>query len=199
MCMHLCDSNYVLFNIKFKSILNFRFLTKKMVVNEIKRAASNPPENLRHDDVKIPRNISTDSVAQTKELAPTCKAEVVTRLSTWLEEKTEDIAIKKHSLEARVFPGTGRGLGTNKSVKQGDLVLEMPESLIVSTSSARNTALAPVLQKFFPIKQEASPVKINHDRLTAHQVLCMVLLHERHLGEKSTIEPFINSLPPSLR
>ena len=138
-----------------------------------KRDADPPTSELRRDSIKKPplvrKSSSHESVKQTGDSAPRCRAEVLTKLETWLEEKTEDAAIEKHALEARVFPGTGRGLGTSKSVKNGDLVLEMPESLIVSTRSAQKTALAPVLNMFYKAQTAASSTTPSSSTATNRQ------------------------------
>ena len=121
--------------------------------------------------------------------------------------KVEDICSKGNKI---LFVGTKRS--ASKTVKEGDLVLEMPESLIVSTRSAQKSALAPVLSLFYKpsalaassSKSPASNASVKRQStgelehsLTSHEVLCMILIHERFLGDKSSIAPFIASLPPS--
>ncbi|XP_053292564.1 SET domain-containing protein 4 [Pleuronectes platessa] len=87
-------------------------------------------------------------------------------------------------LQPALFTDTGRGLQTLRTIKPGQLVISLPESCLLTTSTVLISDLGPFIKSW---KQRLSPLV----------ALCAFLVCERHRGEASHWFPYISVLPPS--
>ncbi|XP_059179881.1 SET domain-containing protein 4 [Centropristis striata] len=85
-------------------------------------------------------------------------------------------------LQPALFTDTGRGLQALNSIKPGQLVISLPESCLLTTSTVLNSYLGPYIKNW---KTRLSPLL----------ALCVFLLCERHRGEASDWFPYIDVLP----
>ena len=84
------------------------------------------------------------------------------------------------------FPLTGRGLMTCKKLKMGDILISVPETMLITTKKAQESEIGELL-----IKRQAK------SRLSAVHILCAFLLNEKYRGERSFWHPYITTLPRS--
>ncbi|KAG8518555.1 SET domain-containing protein 4, partial [Galemys pyrenaicus] len=115
-------------------------------------------------------------------------------LKKWLKDrKFEDTNL----IPAR-FPGTGRGLKSKASLqalrpfpsaelcllfgKEGQMVIALPESCLLTTDTVLRSPLGPYLAKWQP---PPSPLL----------ALCTFLVSERHAGDRSLWKPYLDILP----
>lgn len=96
--------------------------------------------------------------------------------------KTNRISFGK--LRPAYFPKTGRGLITCKTLNGGDLVISVPEEMLITTKTAEQSEIGKQLLKL-------------HVKLNPLLVLCVFILHEKHRGKKSFWSPYISTLPRS--
>ena len=89
-------------------------------------------------------------------------------------------------LRPAYFPQTGRGLMTCKKLFSGDLVISVPEKMLITTKTAERSEIVKALIKLQP----------KHS-LTANQILCVFILYEKFRGESSFWYPYISTLPRS--
>ncbi|XP_026210330.1 SET domain-containing protein 4 [Anabas testudineus] len=85
-------------------------------------------------------------------------------------------------LQPAHFTDTGRGLQTLRTVKPGQLVISLPESCLLTTSTVLDSYLGQYIKSWKPC---VSPLLS----------LCVFLVCERHWGQSSDWFPYINVLP----
>lgn len=85
-------------------------------------------------------------------------------------------------LKPHVFETTGRGLMTLEQVQANNVVLKIPKSLLITTTTVSQSSIG----KLFSQKS-----------YTAQCVLATYLIHQRHLGVESFWKPYLDSLPLS--
>ncbi|KAM9726717.1 SET domain-containing protein 4 [Menidia menidia] len=87
-------------------------------------------------------------------------------------------------LQPALFRDTGRGLKTLQTIKPGDLIISLPESCLITTSTVLDSYLGQFIKSWRP-------------RLSPLLVLCVFLVCERHRGGASPWFPYIDLLPPA--
>nr|XP_046257224.1 SET domain-containing protein 4 isoform X3 [Scatophagus argus] len=87
-------------------------------------------------------------------------------------------------LQPVLFTDTGRGLQALKTIKPGQLLISLPESCLLTTSTVLDGYLGPYVERWKP-------------RLSPLLVLCVFLVCERHRGDASDWFPYIDALPTS--
>ncbi|XP_005741603.1 SET domain-containing protein 4 [Pundamilia nyererei] len=85
-------------------------------------------------------------------------------------------------LQPALFTDTGRGLQTLRTIKPGQLIISLPESCLLTTSTVLHSYLGRYIKSWKP-------------RLSPLLALCIFLVCERHRGEASDWFPYINVLP----
>ncbi|XP_037829387.1 SET domain-containing protein 4 [Kryptolebias marmoratus] len=85
-------------------------------------------------------------------------------------------------LQPALFTDTGRGLQTLQNIKPGEIIVSLPESCLLTTTTVLNSYLGPFIKSW---KRRLSPLL----------VLCVFLVCERHRGEASDWFPYISVLP----
>uniref|UniRef100_A0A8D1KLE1 SET domain-containing protein 4 n=1 Tax=Sus scrofa TaxID=9823 RepID=A0A8D1KLE1_PIG len=99
-------------------------------------------------------------------------------LKKWLKDRNfEDTNL----IPAR-FPGTGRGLMSKTSLQEGQLVISLPESCLLTTDTVLRSYLGPYIAKWQP---PPSPLL----------ALCTFLVSEKHAGDQSPWKPYLEVLP----
>lgn len=99
-------------------------------------------------------------------------------LKKWLKDRNfEDTNL----IPAR-FPGTGRGLMSKTSLQEGQLVIALPESCLLTTDTVLRSYLGPYVAKWQP---PPSPLL----------ALCTFLVSEKHAGDQSPWKPYLEVLP----
>ncbi|XP_027862595.1 SET domain-containing protein 4 isoform X3 [Xiphophorus couchianus] len=87
-------------------------------------------------------------------------------------------------LQPALFSDTGRGLQTLQTIMPGELVVSLPESCLLTTSTVLSSYLGEYIKSWKP-------------RLSPLSALCVFLVCERQRGEASDWFPYINMLPSS--
>ncbi|MED6265338.1 hypothetical protein CHARACLAT_024448 [Characodon lateralis] len=87
-------------------------------------------------------------------------------------------------LQPALFSDTGRGLQTVQTIKPAELVISLPESCLLTTSTVLNSYLGQYIKSWNP-------------RLSPLLALCVFLVCERQHGEGSDWFPYIDVLPSS--
>ncbi|XP_014391114.1 PREDICTED: SET domain-containing protein 4 isoform X4 [Myotis brandtii] len=105
--------------------------------------------------------------------------------------KPEFIALKKW-LKARkfedtnlipaCFPDTGRGLMSKTSLQEGQVIISLPESCLLTTDTVIRSYLGAYIAKWQP---PPSPLL----------ALCTFLVAEKHAGDQSPWKPYLEVLP----
>ena len=85
-------------------------------------------------------------------------------------------------LRPAYFPATGRGLMTCKKLNSGNLVISVPEEMLITAKTAEQSDIGKRLRKL---------------RLKPLLMLCVFILYENHRGKKSFWHPYISTLPKS--
>ncbi|KAM4607153.1 SET domain-containing protein 4 [Polymixia lowei] len=85
-------------------------------------------------------------------------------------------------LQPAYFTDTGRGLQAQNTVEPGQLLISLPESCLLTTSTVLDSYLGQYIKSWKP-------------RLSPLLALCVFLVCERHQGEDSDWFPYINVLP----
>lgn len=83
-------------------------------------------------------------------------------------------------LRPAYFPATGRGLMTCKKLNSGDLVISVPENMLITAKTAERSDIGKRLIKLRP-----KPLLM----------LCVFILYEKHRGKSSFWHPYISTLP----
>ncbi|XP_055470920.1 SET domain-containing protein 4 isoform X2 [Psammomys obesus] len=101
-------------------------------------------------------------------------------LKKWLKErKFEDTG-----LVPACFPGTGRGLMSKTSLQEGQMIMSLPESCLLTTDTVIRSSLGPYIKKWKP---PLSPLL----------ALCTFLVSEKHAGDRSPWKSYLDILPKS--
>ncbi|KAJ4948801.1 hypothetical protein JOQ06_020324 [Pogonophryne albipinna] len=100
------------------------------------------------------------------------------RLKTFLHQRGFTSVL----LQPARFTDTGRGLQALKTIKSGELIISLPESCLLTTSTVLNSYLGPYIKSWRP-------------RISPLLALCVFLVCERHRGEASDWFPYIDVLP----
>ncbi|XP_047206670.1 SET domain-containing protein 4 isoform X3 [Girardinichthys multiradiatus] len=87
---------------------------------------------------------------------------------------------------------SGRGLQTVQTIKPGELVISLPESCLLTTSTVLNSYLGQYIKSL-----NLYPVCSWNPRLSPLLALCVFLVCERQHGEGSDWFPYIDVLPSS--
>ncbi|XP_032409067.1 SET domain-containing protein 4 isoform X2 [Xiphophorus hellerii] len=87
-------------------------------------------------------------------------------------------------LQPVLFSDTGRGLQTLQTIMPGELVVSLPESCLLTTSTVLSSYLGEYIKSWKPL-------------LSPLSALCVFLVCERQRGEASDWFPYINVLPSS--
>uniref|UniRef100_A0A1A7Z941 SET domain containing 4 n=1 Tax=Nothobranchius furzeri TaxID=105023 RepID=A0A1A7Z941_NOTFU len=85
-------------------------------------------------------------------------------------------------LQPTLFSDTGRGLKTLQTIQPGEMIISLPESCLITTSTVLDSYLGPYIKSW-------------SRRLSPLLVLCVFLVCERHRGEASDWFPYIDVLP----
>ena len=86
-----------------------------------------------------------------------------------------------------MFTQTGRGLMTNKSLIHGDIVISVPENMLITLKTANESKIG----------RQLSKLQTKHLDLSTKQMLCVFLLYEKYRGRNSFWYPYITTLPKS--
>ncbi|PFX16912.1 SET domain-containing protein 4-like [Stylophora pistillata] len=89
-------------------------------------------------------------------------------------------------LRPAYFRQTGRGLMTCRKLSEGELVISVPEKMLITTKTAERSQ---ILETFIKIQPKHS--------LTTIQILCVFILYEKFQRESSFWYPYITTLPTS--
>ncbi|XP_051936910.1 SET domain-containing protein 4-like isoform X2 [Hippocampus zosterae] len=87
-------------------------------------------------------------------------------------------------LQPALFPDTGRGLRALRSIKPHQLMISLPESCLLTTSTVLDSYLGRYIKSWTP---RPSPLL----------ALCVFLVCERHRGADADWSPYIGALPAS--
>ncbi|XP_069331066.1 SET domain-containing protein 4 isoform X4 [Eulemur rufifrons] len=99
-------------------------------------------------------------------------------LKKWLKDrKFEDT-----NLTPACFPGTGRGLMSKTSLQEGQMIISLPESCLLTTDTVIQSYLGAYIIKWKP---PPSPLL----------ALCTFLVSEKHAGDQSPWKPYLDILP----
>ncbi|GAB5576280.1 SET domain-containing protein 4 isoform X1 [Prionailurus iriomotensis] len=99
-------------------------------------------------------------------------------LKKWLKDrKFEDT-----NLIPACFPGTGRGLMSKTSLQEGQVIISLPESCLLTTDTVIRSYLGAYIAKWRP---PPSPLL----------ALCTFLVSEKHAGDQSVWKPYLEILP----
>ncbi|XP_046504301.1 SET domain-containing protein 4-like isoform X1 [Equus quagga] len=99
-------------------------------------------------------------------------------LKKWLKErKFEDM-----NLTPARFPGTGRGLMSKICLQEGQMIISLPESCLLTTDTVIRSYLGAYIAKWQP---PLSPLL----------ALCTFLVAEKHAGDRSVWKPYLEVLP----
>ncbi|XP_077735259.1 SET domain-containing protein 4 isoform X3 [Canis aureus] len=99
-------------------------------------------------------------------------------LKKWLKDrKFEDT-----NLIPACFPGTGRGLMSKTSLREGQMIISLPESCLITTDTVIRSYLGTYIAKWQP---PPSPLL----------ALCTFLVSEKHAGDQSLWKPYLEILP----
>ncbi|TMS04353.1 SET domain-containing protein 4 [Larimichthys crocea] len=85
-------------------------------------------------------------------------------------------------LQPALFTDTGRGLQALKTINSGQLLISLPESCLLTTSTVLDSYLGQYIKSWKP-------------RLSPLLALCAFLVCERHRGEASDWFPYVDVLP----
>lgn len=106
---------------------------------------------------------------------------VFLRLSQWLREGNRNFSHAQ--LRPAVFADTGRGLMATRAVQPGEVLVSIPEEVLITSSKViQDAVLWRALHK-------------SHIKLKAMDLLALFLLYHKFLGEKSQWKAYLDSLP----
>ncbi|KAG0726150.1 SET domain-containing protein 4 [Chionoecetes opilio] len=106
---------------------------------------------------------------------------VFIRLNQWLRKGSRKFSHAQ--LKPALFADTGRGLMATRAIHSGEVLVSIPEEMLITTSKViEDSILLAALQK--------SGIKFR-----AMDLLALFLLYHRFLGEKSQWKSYLESLP----
>ncbi|XP_073524481.1 SET domain-containing protein 4 isoform X2 [Phyllobates terribilis] len=100
------------------------------------------------------------------------------QLMRWMKER----GFRDKRLRTAHFPDTGRGLMSAQRLQPGELIISLPESCLLTTSTVLSSYLGKYIRRWRP---PVSPLL----------ALCTFLVLERHIGERSPWKPYLDVLP----
>ncbi|XP_045708714.1 SET domain-containing protein 4 isoform X2 [Phyllostomus hastatus] len=106
-----------------------------------------------------------------------CRPEFI-ELKKWLKDRKFEGA----NLVPARFPGTGRGLMSTTPLQEGQVILSLPESCLLTTDTVIRSYLGAYVAKWQP---PPSPLV----------ALCAFLIAEKHAGNRSPWKPYLEVLP----
>ncbi|XP_064435157.1 SET domain-containing protein 4 isoform X4 [Mirounga angustirostris] len=131
------------------------------------------PKSRCQQDWFLPRAVTKTSVPVNESYKP----EFI-ELKKWLKDrKFEDT-----NLIPACFPGTGRGLMSKTSLQEGQMIISLPESCLLTTDTVIRSYLGAYIAKWQP---PPSPLL----------ALCTFLVSEKHAGDQSLWKPYLEILP----
>ncbi|PNJ42211.1 SETD4 isoform 16, partial [Pongo abelii] len=99
-------------------------------------------------------------------------------LRKWLKARK----FQDSNLAPACFPGTGRGLMSQTSLQEGQMIISLPESCLLTTDTVIRSYLGAYITKWKP---PPSPLL----------ALCTFLVSEKHAGDRSLWKPYLEILP----
>ncbi|XP_062970461.1 SET domain-containing protein 4 [Cynocephalus volans] len=115
--------------------------------------------------------------SESRGVSESYKSEFI-ELKKWLKDrKFED-----RNLTPARFPGTGRGLLSRTSLQEGEIIISLPESCLLTTDTVIRSYLGVYITKWKP---PLSPLL----------ALCTFLVSEKHAGDRSLWKPYLEILP----
>ncbi|XP_055272071.1 SET domain-containing protein 4 isoform X2 [Moschus berezovskii] len=99
-------------------------------------------------------------------------------LKKWLKDRR----FEDTTLIPAHFPGTGRGLMSKMSLREGQMIISLPESCLLTTDTVIRSYLGAYIAKWQP---PPSPLL----------ALCTFLVSEKHAGDRSPWKPYLEVLP----
>ncbi|XP_048865267.1 SET domain-containing protein 4 [Brienomyrus brachyistius] len=109
-----------------------------------------------------------------------CHKSQYVELMRWLKER----GFSSRSLVPALFSDTGRGLMTMLPVQAGDVLISLPETCLLTTTTVLRSPIGEYIRRWKP---PLSPLL----------AICVFLISERHLGSQSQWKPYIDVLPKS--
>lgn len=107
---------------------------------------------------------------------------VLVKLNQWLCSR--GYKTSSHSkLKPAFFANTGRGLMATRGISVGDVLISIPQQVLVTCSDVLRDA---ELRKYFQDSQS---------KLRAMEILSFFLLYHKYLGDNSDWKPYLDSLP----
>ncbi|XP_040279058.1 SET domain-containing protein 4 isoform X1 [Bufo bufo] len=100
------------------------------------------------------------------------------QLMRWMKER----GFRDKRLRTAHFPDTGRGLMTTQLLQPGELIISLPESCLLTTSTVLTSYLGKYIHGWRP---PVSPLL----------ALCTFLVLERYVGDQSPWKPYLDVLP----
>ncbi|CAD5119746.1 DgyrCDS8342 [Dimorphilus gyrociliatus] len=97
-------------------------------------------------------------------------------LSIWMQSR----GFRNKSLVPAVFQNTGRGIMARKRIT--DIIIQVPEGLIITTRTILKSGLGPFFRK-------------KARQFSSLEALCLFLIYERSLGDESIWHFYIRTLP----
>ncbi|KAK3916044.1 SET domain-containing protein 4 [Frankliniella fusca] len=103
-------------------------------------------------------------------------------LTQWMSERgwtqTTPLSLSK-------FEETGRGLMARSNIKQGDVLVSIPRSLLITTATVYESPVGCILHR----------ATVTPPNFLCQEILACFLLWEKHLGNVSTWANYIRTLP----
>ncbi|XP_075710708.1 SET domain-containing protein 4 isoform X2 [Rhinoderma darwinii] len=100
------------------------------------------------------------------------------QLRRWMKER----GFQDKRLRTAHFPDTGRGLMASQLLQPGELIISLPESCLLTTSTVLTSYLGKYIHRWRP---PVSPLL----------ALCTFLVLERYTGDQSPWKPYLDVLP----
>ncbi|CAN2387572.1 SET domain containing 4 [Pristimantis euphronides] len=100
------------------------------------------------------------------------------RLRRWMKER----GFQDKRLRTANFPDTGRGLMSARLLQPGELIISLPESCLLTTSTVLTSYLGEYIHRWRP---SVSPLL----------ALCTFLVLEKYVGDRSPWKPYLDVLP----
>ncbi|ESO87310.1 hypothetical protein LOTGIDRAFT_210687 [Lottia gigantea] len=101
-------------------------------------------------------------------------------LGKWVKK----MGTKKHRLQSRIFPETGRGMMALSNFSPGDVIISLPFNLLITADTVLNSTIGHYIKSYNP-------------KLSLHQALALFLLFEKNKGEDSIWWNYLQTIPKS--